>query len=119
MKREVIVTRRQILSRVALSGAAPGLAGCDRLSNATERRSVLDAAENLTRSVQRAFLTPRTALASECGPPDLSLVRRHLIAWIDISGARRKGDFIRRWRRPGQRVMLADWHGFVTLGGFA
>jgi DMSO/TMAO reductase YedYZ molybdopterin-dependent catalytic subunit len=72
MKREVIVTRRQILSRVALSGAAPGLAGCDRLSNATERRSVLDAAENLTRSVQRAFLTPRTALASECGPADLS-----------------------------------------------
>jgi DMSO/TMAO reductase YedYZ molybdopterin-dependent catalytic subunit len=72
MKREAVLNRRQILSRVALGGSALGLAACDRLSNATESRSVLDAAENLTRSVQRALLAPREALAPEYGPADLS-----------------------------------------------
>jgi DMSO/TMAO reductase YedYZ molybdopterin-dependent catalytic subunit len=72
MKREAILSRRQILARVALSGAAFGLAGCDRLSNATESRSVLEAAENLTLGAQRALLAPREALAPEYGPADLS-----------------------------------------------
>ena len=49
MKREAAISRRQALARVALGGAALGLAGCDRLSNASESRSILDAAENLTR----------------------------------------------------------------------
>ncbi len=72
MKREAVLSRRQILRRVALGGAALGLAGCDRLSNAPESRSVLDAAENLTRAVQRALLAPRDALAPEYGPADIS-----------------------------------------------
>ena len=72
MKREAILSRRQILTRVALGGAALGLAGCDRLSNARQSRSVLEAAENLTRTAQRALLAPREALAPEYGPADLS-----------------------------------------------
>jgi DMSO/TMAO reductase YedYZ molybdopterin-dependent catalytic subunit len=72
MKREAVLNRRQILTRVALGGSALGVAACDRLSNATESRSILDAAENLTRSVQRALLAPREALAPEYGPADLS-----------------------------------------------
>jgi DMSO/TMAO reductase YedYZ molybdopterin-dependent catalytic subunit len=72
MKREAILDRRQILTRMALSGAALGLAGCDRLSNSTQGRSVLDSAETLTRVVQRALLAPRDALAPEYGPADLS-----------------------------------------------
>ena len=72
MKREAALNRRQMLARMALGGAALGLAGCDRLSNATESRSILDAAENLTRGVQRALLAPRDALAPEYGPADLS-----------------------------------------------
>jgi DMSO/TMAO reductase YedYZ molybdopterin-dependent catalytic subunit len=72
MKREAVLSRRQILARVGLGGAALGLAGCDRLSNSTQTRSVLDAAETLTRTVQRAFLAPREALAPEYGPADIS-----------------------------------------------
>jgi DMSO/TMAO reductase YedYZ molybdopterin-dependent catalytic subunit len=72
MKREAALSRRQILSRLALGGAAAGLAGCDRLSNQPTSRSILDAAEDLTRSVQRALLAPREALAPEYGPADLS-----------------------------------------------
>jgi DMSO/TMAO reductase YedYZ molybdopterin-dependent catalytic subunit len=72
MKRETVLSRRQMLTRVALGGAALGLAGCDRLSNSTQTRSVLDAAETLTRGVQRALLAPRGALAPEYGPADIS-----------------------------------------------
>jgi DMSO/TMAO reductase YedYZ molybdopterin-dependent catalytic subunit len=72
MKREAVLSRRQILTRAAIGGASLGLAGCDRLSSATESRSVLDSAENLTRVVQRTLLTPRDALAPEYGPDDLS-----------------------------------------------
>jgi DMSO/TMAO reductase YedYZ molybdopterin-dependent catalytic subunit len=72
MKREAGLSRRQILTRFALGGAAVGLAGCDRLSNATQSRSVLEAAENLTLGAQRALLAPREALAREYGPADLS-----------------------------------------------
>jgi DMSO/TMAO reductase YedYZ molybdopterin-dependent catalytic subunit len=72
MKRESILSRRQILTRAAIGGASLGLAGCDRLSSATESRSVLDSAENLTRILQRGLLAPRDALAPEYGPDDLS-----------------------------------------------
>ena len=66
------LTRRQLLARVALGGAALGVAGCDRLSNATGSRSLLEAAEGLTRAAQRALLAPRGALAPEYGPADIS-----------------------------------------------
>jgi DMSO/TMAO reductase YedYZ molybdopterin-dependent catalytic subunit len=72
MKRDAIFSRRQMLARVALGGASLGLAACDRLSNAQQSRSILDAAENLTRGVQRALLAPRDALAPEYGPSDIS-----------------------------------------------
>ena len=72
MAREAIVSRRHILSRIAIGAAAVGLSGCDRLSNQPESRSILEAAESLTRSVQRALLAPRDALAPEYGPADLS-----------------------------------------------
>jgi DMSO/TMAO reductase YedYZ molybdopterin-dependent catalytic subunit len=72
VKHEAAFNRRQVLARIGLGGAALGLAGCDRLSNATQSRSILDAAENLTRGAQRALLAPREALAPEYGPADLS-----------------------------------------------
>jgi DMSO/TMAO reductase YedYZ molybdopterin-dependent catalytic subunit len=70
--RNVPLSRRQILARTSLVGAVLGLAGCDRLSNATQSRSILDAAEILTRGVQRALLAPREALAPEYSIADLS-----------------------------------------------
>lgn len=72
MEPDAALNRRQMLRRVALGGAALGLAGCDRLSNASQSRSILEAAENLTRSAQRALLAPRDALAPEFAPADLS-----------------------------------------------
>ena len=72
MKRESPLSRRQMLTRVALGGATLGLAGCDRLSTATQSRSILDSTENLTRIAQRALLAPRDALAPEYRPADLS-----------------------------------------------
>src|SRR5579863_216632 len=72
MKRETAISRRQIRARAALGGASLGLAACDRLSNARESRSILDAAENLTRGAQRALLAPRDALAPEYRPSDIS-----------------------------------------------
>jgi DMSO/TMAO reductase YedYZ molybdopterin-dependent catalytic subunit len=72
MKPEPLVSRRQLLASVGVSGATLGLAGCDRLSNASSSRSVLDAAENLTRTIQRALLAPRAALAPEYSAADIS-----------------------------------------------
>jgi DMSO/TMAO reductase YedYZ molybdopterin-dependent catalytic subunit len=72
MKRKAILTRRQLLARVAAGGAVLGLAACDRLSSAAPSRSILDAAEDLTLRVQRALLAPRDALAPEYRPEDIS-----------------------------------------------
>jgi DMSO/TMAO reductase YedYZ molybdopterin-dependent catalytic subunit len=72
MKRERTLNRRQMLTRAAVGGAALGLLGCDRLSNASDSRSILDSAESLTRFVQRALLAPRDALAPEYREADLS-----------------------------------------------
>src|SRR5271156_440332 len=72
MERKPGLSRRQMLARVVMGGAVLGLAGCDRLSNNPTSLSVLDAAENLTRRVQRALLAPRDALAPEYGPADIS-----------------------------------------------
>jgi hypothetical protein len=51
MRREAVLSRRQMLARVAMGGAVLGLAACDRLSNNPTSLSVLDATENLTRRV--------------------------------------------------------------------
>jgi DMSO/TMAO reductase YedYZ molybdopterin-dependent catalytic subunit len=72
MTRDSGVNRRQVFARAAVSALGLGLAACDRLSSAPQSRSVLDAAEALTRVAQRALLAPRDALAPEYGPGDLS-----------------------------------------------
>ena len=65
-------TAGQMLTRAATRRRCIGIGGCDRLSNAPQSRSVLDAAENLTRAAQRALLAPRDALAPEYEIADLS-----------------------------------------------
>ena len=71
MKREAVLSRRQILARVASGGAALGLAGCDRLSNATRERGLFSTPRKTLRArVQRALLAPRDALAPEYGLAD-------------------------------------------------
>jgi DMSO/TMAO reductase YedYZ molybdopterin-dependent catalytic subunit len=72
MKREPILSRRQMLARAGLGGAALALVGCDRISGDGQSRSVLEAAESLTRLAQRALMAPRDALAQEYGPADIS-----------------------------------------------
>ena len=72
MKREAVLSRRQILTRVGLGGAALALAGCDSVSNDAKSRSLLEAAESLTRVAQRALIAPRDALAPEYQPADIA-----------------------------------------------
>jgi DMSO/TMAO reductase YedYZ molybdopterin-dependent catalytic subunit len=72
MKAKTTLSRREILLRIAAGGATFGLAGCDSVSTSPSGLSVLDAAENLTRFAQRALLAPRTALAPEYSPADIS-----------------------------------------------
>jgi DMSO/TMAO reductase YedYZ molybdopterin-dependent catalytic subunit len=74
MRPEIGWSRRQILSRAMAAGAAIGLAACDRLSQASDSRSVLEAAESLTQTVQRALIGPSDALAPEYAEADISKV---------------------------------------------
>jgi DMSO/TMAO reductase YedYZ molybdopterin-dependent catalytic subunit len=73
MRRKLTPTRRQLIAGLG-AGAALGLAGCDRLSRSPSGLSILDAAETLTRSVQRALLGSRDALAREYSEADISKV---------------------------------------------
>jgi DMSO/TMAO reductase YedYZ molybdopterin-dependent catalytic subunit len=73
MRRKLTPTRRQLVTGLG-AGAALGLAGCDRLSRSPSGLSILDAAEALTRSVQRALLGSRHALAREYTEADISKV---------------------------------------------
>ena len=72
MARDWNLSRRQMLLRLAAGGASLGLAGCDAVSQSPGGISALDAAENLTKAVQRAIFAPRTALAPEYTRADLS-----------------------------------------------
>jgi DMSO/TMAO reductase YedYZ molybdopterin-dependent catalytic subunit len=58
------VSRREMLLGLAAGGALP-LSACSLDSSSPEALSILEKAEALTRSIQRAFLSPRTALAPE------------------------------------------------------
>lgn len=58
------IDRRKFLARAAMAGAAAVLGGCDALSRSNWFPRVLESAEPLTRTAQRA-LTPRDALAEE------------------------------------------------------
>src|SRR5579863_8376469 len=68
------VTRRRLMTAFAAAGGAIGLGGCDRLSRSPDWLATLDSAESLTRSVQRALLGDRGALAPEYVEADISKV---------------------------------------------
>jgi DMSO/TMAO reductase YedYZ molybdopterin-dependent catalytic subunit len=72
MRRDVGPSRREILWRAVAAGAAVGLAACDRLSQASDSRSILEAAESLTQAAQRALIGARGALAPEYSEADIS-----------------------------------------------
>ncbi|HLW90416.1 MAG TPA: molybdopterin-binding protein [Roseiarcus sp.] len=74
MTRDQAPNRRQILSRAVAAGAAIGLAACDRISQDSGSRSILEAAETLTRSAQRALIGSRKSLAPEYSEADISKV---------------------------------------------
>jgi DMSO/TMAO reductase YedYZ molybdopterin-dependent catalytic subunit len=63
--------RRSLLARALGSAALLPLAGCDQLSKSDWFVSILDRAETLTRTVQRA-ITGKNALAPEYSEADLS-----------------------------------------------
>lgn len=71
MSRRLLLTRRTFFRGVAAGGLLP-LAGCDLGSNSPRVLSILDGAESLTRTVQRALLAPRDALAPEYAPGAIS-----------------------------------------------
>ena len=73
MRPESRWNRRQMLLRMLAGGATLGLAGCDKVSQSEGGLNFLDAAERLTKSVQRAILAPRTALAPEYSKADISI----------------------------------------------
>src|SRR5580692_5459213 len=73
MTRDARPTRRQLIAGLTAS-AALGLTACDRLSRSQGGLSILDSAESLTRSVQRALLSARDALAPEYTEGDISKV---------------------------------------------
>lgn len=70
-----MVDRRQVLQRALAAGAATLLSGCDALSRSGWFPRVLNSAEFLTRTTQRA-LTPRDGLAEEFPESAISPVFR-------------------------------------------
>src|SRR5579863_9523094 len=74
MTRDPTLSRRQILSRAAAASAAISLAACDRLSQDSSSRSILEVAESLTRLAQRALIGSRESLAPEYSEADISKV---------------------------------------------
>jgi len=69
------LARRSFLLRAASSAALLPLAGCDQLSKSDWFVSILDRAETLTRTIQRA-LTGRNALAPEYSEAEISKLFR-------------------------------------------
>jgi DMSO/TMAO reductase YedYZ molybdopterin-dependent catalytic subunit len=69
------LARRSFLLRAASGAALLPLAGCDQLSKSDWFVSILERAETVTRTVQRA-LTGRNALAPEYGEAELSKLFR-------------------------------------------
>ena len=59
------LSRRKLLLGLGAGALAGPLSGCDFDSGSPEALSILDKAEAVTRTVQRALLEPRTALARE------------------------------------------------------
>ena len=72
MRRACSLSRRQTLLRMIAGAGTLGLAACDRVSRSVRGMSVIDSAETLTRTIQRALMAPREALAPEYGQSDIS-----------------------------------------------
>jgi len=72
MKRETKLTRRGTLLKLLAGGGALSLSGCGLDARSPAALAVLETAETLTRTVQRALLAPRQALAREYRPEDIS-----------------------------------------------
>jgi DMSO/TMAO reductase YedYZ molybdopterin-dependent catalytic subunit len=72
MKRETKFTRRETLLKLIAGGGALSLSGCGFDARSPAALAVLESAEALTRTVQRALLAPRRALAREYRPQDIS-----------------------------------------------
>jgi DMSO/TMAO reductase YedYZ molybdopterin-dependent catalytic subunit len=68
----VRLTRRRLLLGLTAGAAAAPLSACSLDSRSPEVMSILDKAEWLTKTVQRALLEPRTALAREYPPSAIS-----------------------------------------------
>ena len=73
MRRILKPTRRQLMTGLT-AGAALSLSGCDRLSQSPTWLSIIDSAEDLTRSAQRALIGSREALAPEYTEAEISKV---------------------------------------------
>jgi len=74
MTRKRFLTRRQLLTSVALGGSATLLSGCDRLSRNPDFRDALDAGEWLSYNVHR--LVGASSLAREYAQSEMSPVFR-------------------------------------------
>ena len=72
MTRETKLTRRETLLKLIAGGGALSLSGCALDARSPAALAVLESAEALTRTVQRALLAPRQALAREYRPQDIS-----------------------------------------------
>ncbi len=68
---KLLMSRRRFLTAVVPAAGAFALTGCDELSRNPWIRDTLSSAENLTRTVQRFFLSP-TSLAREFSENDIS-----------------------------------------------
>jgi DMSO/TMAO reductase YedYZ molybdopterin-dependent catalytic subunit len=69
--KELVLSRRRFLTGFVPAAGAFALTGCDDLSQTPGFRNFLSSAEELTRSVQRFFVSP-TSLAREFDEADLS-----------------------------------------------
>jgi DMSO/TMAO reductase YedYZ molybdopterin-dependent catalytic subunit len=67
------LTRRRLIAGLTASTAL-GIAGCDRLSQSQNSLSILDSAEDLTRSIQRTILGARETLAPEYTEADITKI---------------------------------------------
>ena len=73
MRLNVKLTRRRLIAGLPAS-AGLGIAGCHGPSQSRSSLSILDSAEDLTRSIQRAILGARDTLAPEYAEADITKI---------------------------------------------
>jgi DMSO/TMAO reductase YedYZ molybdopterin-dependent catalytic subunit len=69
------ISRRRLLAGLSSGAAAIALSGCDQLSNSPWFRNVIETDDDISRTVQRFLLSPRS-MAREFSEADLSKVFR-------------------------------------------